>query len=539
MSKHTRSKGQAMVLIALAFVGLAAFIGLTVDAGILFIQIGHLRRAVDSASLAAANQFREGRTVAEMEAMADEFIDLNSLNPADAEIFICDLDNPTAGNTNSFHDLDLCPEDLNGNGWRGPYRPPSGGVPADDAEVPRKFLRVEATMPVEFTFLPIVGFGSVDIHAEAVSEAASIDLVLVIDVSESMAYDAECGDGEDDDAWAEKYLMPGSPPTYNPSKGGSPDGLDDCSTTSSGVRGDWPDDIMRDPDICNDADNNFANGIDGQCHPFEEVRDAALSLVGQMNFPYDRMAVVKFDREAPDPPPSDLTSNDVAISSAITGMTVFKLPGCPSDPPDPGPCTSTNIADGLTVAGNQFGTFFREEAVPIVILLSDGAANAARDSAGTPICPIETRVYPLCHDAWFEEGPGMFGPDAEDYAVEAGYFVGCPEGISFPTATTTCSAPGQGAVVFTIGLGNKVTDDDKCDTAFYGTCEEDQGEKLLRFIAAIGDDGNPATNPCKDSSGNWLPKGTSCGNYYYSPTGSQLLPVFEAIASRIFTRITH
>ncbi|MGD2163705.1 MAG: Tad domain-containing protein, partial [Anaerolineales bacterium] len=131
MSKHTRSKGQAMVLIALAFVGLAAFIGLTVDAGILFIQIGHLRRAVDSASLAAANQFREGRTVAEMEAMADEFIDLNSLNPADAEIFICDLDNPTAGNTNSFHDLDLCPEDLNGNGWRGPYRPPSGGVPAD------------------------------------------------------------------------------------------------------------------------------------------------------------------------------------------------------------------------------------------------------------------------------------------------------------------------------------------------------------------------------------------------------------------------
>ncbi|MGD8553572.1 MAG: hypothetical protein PVG02_07925, partial [Anaerolineales bacterium] len=106
-------------------------------------------------------------------------------------------------------------------------------------------------------------------------------------------------------------------------------------------------------------------------------------------------------------------------------------------------------------------------------------------------------------------------------------------------ATTTCSAPGQGAVVFTIGLGNKVTDDDKCDTAFYGTCEEDQGEKLLRFIAAIGDDGNPATNPCKDSSGNWLPKGTSCGNYYYSPTGSQLLPVFEAIASRIFTRITH
>ena len=55
-------RGQAMVLIALAFVGLAAFIGLTVDAGILFSDIGHLRLATDAASLAAANQFREGRT---------------------------------------------------------------------------------------------------------------------------------------------------------------------------------------------------------------------------------------------------------------------------------------------------------------------------------------------------------------------------------------------------------------------------------------------------------------------------------------------
>ena len=55
-------RGQALILIALAFVGLAAFIGLAVDAGILFTDVGHLRRAVDAASLSAANQFREGRT---------------------------------------------------------------------------------------------------------------------------------------------------------------------------------------------------------------------------------------------------------------------------------------------------------------------------------------------------------------------------------------------------------------------------------------------------------------------------------------------
>ncbi len=62
----------------------------------------------------------------------------------------------------------------------------------------------------------------------------------------------------------------------------------------------------------------------------------------------------------------------------------------------------------------------------------------------------------------------------------------------------------------------------------------DQAEKLLRYIAAIGDDGDPSTDPCASTS-----PGNSCGNYYYSPTGTGLIQVFEAIASRIFTRIIH
>ena len=82
MSNQRLQRGQAMILIAMSFIGLAAFIGLAVDTGILFIQVGHLRRAVDAASLAAANQFREGRTLEQIEDSADEFINLNSLNPA-------------------------------------------------------------------------------------------------------------------------------------------------------------------------------------------------------------------------------------------------------------------------------------------------------------------------------------------------------------------------------------------------------------------------------------------------------------------------
>jgi hypothetical protein len=228
--------------------------------------------------------------------------------------------------------------------------------------------------------------------------------------------------------------------------------------------------------------------------------------------------------------------------SSIGNLTVYKLPGCPGWP-DPSICTSTNIADGLKVGGSQFGAFLREEAVLIFILLSDGAANAATDIAGLPVCPSPlgpgeaTWIPPFCRDTDFETGDGAFGKDTEDFAVEQGYFVGCPEANSFDPALTTCAAPGQGAVVFTIGLGDQMTDNKNCDDTVHSAADcvdnEDQAEKLLRYIAAIGDDGDPSTDPCSG-----VAKGNSCGNYYFSPTGSGLLKVFEAIASRIFTRIT-
>jgi hypothetical protein len=506
-----------MVLIALAFIGLAAFVGLTVDAGILFIQIGHLRRAVDSASLAAANQFREGRTLAEIEAAADEFIDLNSLNPANAVIFICDISDPTAGNSNPYHDVDICPPDIDGNG-------------VHNDSPPRKFVRVEATMPVEFAFLPIIGWGSIDIRAEAISETASVDLVLVIDTSQSMAWDAVCGDGIDDDAYWEGLL------------GNPPDG-DDCDIggTDGPKAGAYPDDYGSDPNICNDVD--AAAGVQGKCMPFEDVRTAALALVDRMYFPYDRMAVISFDVNAI--AQLHFSDSPSSIKSSIGSLLVYKLPSCDgwTNFKDPTGCTNTNIADGLLFGGNEFGYSLRQEAVPILILLSDGAANAATDDSTPPvsICPggpggAATWVEPFCRDDDFEIGPGAYGaPDAEDWAVDRGYFVGCPDANAYDPLLTSCTGPGQGAVVFTIGLGEELINNTACHAPTYpGGCEPNQGEELLRFLAAIGDDGDPSTDPCSGE-----PIGQSCGNYYYSPTGTGLIKVFEAIASRIFTRIVH
>ncbi len=492
-------RGQVMIILAMAFIGLAAFIGLTVDAGILFIQIGHLRRAVDSASLAAAGQFREGRPLNEIEAAAKEFIDLNSVTSGTAEIFICDIADPTTTNVNPYHDVTLCPPDENGDGIY------------NDSPF-RKYVRVNGQLPVNFSFLPIIGFDSTTIKATAVSETASVDIVLVMDTSPSMTYDAACDDGDDDDG----------------------DGVDDDCDSGGAVAqvGATPDDYYKEPDNCNPTDD---------CHPFEEVRAAALALVGRMYFPYDRMAVVSFDRNAV--AQLHLSDNISSVVSSIDALTVYKFPGCPGAP-DPSLCTATNVADGLLIGGNEFGAYLREEAVLILILLSDGSANAATDSFGLPICPgplgagNPTWVYPLCRDAVFEIADGSVDPpDTEDMAVRQGYFVGCPEANSFDPAYTSCTNPGQGAVIFTIGLGDQMINNDKCDTAHYSPAEcaanEHQGEDLLRFIAAIGDDGDPSTDPCSG-----VPIGQSCGNYYFAPTGSGLIKVFEAIASRIFTRIT-
>jgi hypothetical protein len=58
--------------------------------------------------------------------------------------------------------------------------------------------------------------------------------------------------------------------------------------------------------------------------------------------------------------------------------------------------------------------------------------------------------------------------------------------------------------------------------------------RSCRYIAAVGYDGDPTTDDC-DGVGT----GNSCGNYYFAEEGFELEAVFEAIASRIFTRITH
>jgi hypothetical protein len=504
-------------LIALAFVGLAAFIGLAVDGGILYTNIGHLRKAVDSASLAAANQFREGLNVWQLEASAKEFLDLNNLNSATANVYVCERSINPGGPYSGNHDVNLC---LCQEGQ--PDTNPAT-CPLDH----RKLVRVEGILPVDFAFLPIIGFDTVDLRAEAISETAALDLMLVLDSSASMAFDL-CSDGNDNDG----------------------DGTtDDCNIN------DPPNEVgpisENDVDRCNDPDGNPATQ-DDDCQPFEDVRSASQFLINRMYFPFDRMGIVTFSHFANIQLNLAAGDNWSTVANNLNAIDVDPEPDiatwCPTWFSDQNPtgCTSTNTAAGIRAANQELAAVGREEAVWIMILLTDGAANAARDD-GSPaqwICPGSTGapnwVQPFCRDTDPASRHGSASPsyDPDDRARDMADLAGC---LPAPNQAALCPAGGgNGVVIFTVGLGDLVTNNDGCNTSVYSASEcddaEELGEELLRYVANVGDDGDPdaGTDPCDG-----IASENDCGNYYFSPTGSGVLRVFEAIAGRIFTRITH
>ncbi len=84
-----KERGQVLIVVALAIVGIIAVIGLSLDVGVMFIENARLRRAVDSAALAAALQFREGYLMSELDTSAREFLKLNGINDPSALVQVC------------------------------------------------------------------------------------------------------------------------------------------------------------------------------------------------------------------------------------------------------------------------------------------------------------------------------------------------------------------------------------------------------------------------------------------------------------------
>jgi len=80
---------------------------------------------------------------------------------------------------------------------------------------------------------------------------------------------------------------------------------------------------------------------------------------------------------------------------------------------------------------------------------------------------------------------------------------------------------GQNIIMYAVGMG-----------------AASNGEAILRYMANVGDEGSRNNDMCAPG-GVPMPPQTNCGNYYYAPTGAYLNQIFESIATRIFTKISH
>ncbi len=473
-------RGQAILIIALAMVGLVAFVGMMTDGGILFIEYGKLKRGIDAAAIASAQQFREGFTGADLATAAQNFLILNEAEADNINVYRCKED-PSASD-GTIHDADLCTTPL------------------------RKLVRVEAERWVNFGFLRVIGLDGMTIRADSVGEAASIDLVLVIDTSASMSYET----------------------------GGNPNS---------------PDSALDDPSVCNYS-------VSDPCQPLDEVKTVADDFIDTMFFPYDRVSVVAFTGQTAGGTRDhvtvlELSDNETDVRNAIDSLKVFEPPACnwgsPASPAagpcinydaggtflgldcplyrngadlmpgtgdevnDPSSCNSSNIGGAVYRAASEFTRDpVRSDAFWVIIMLAGGPANATDADAPSFLygyCPNTTWNHPtnpFCRDAdnGTRHSDGDAEYDADDYARDMGDFVADP-------------VNGQGVTIFTIGLGNLIRSAPKGDP--------DSAEVLLEYIAELAGDTAEGT--------------ANHGFYSYAPTTSELDDIFASIADNIFTRI--
>lgn len=600
-------RGQVLVIFGVALLALLVFIGLAIDAGALYVTYNQLKRAVDGAAVAAANQYKLGETnITEFETAASEVLQLNNLvmSQVNLQVAICDAD--------------------------GDYIVDSGLPPVLDArcrETPgfmRKLVWVEATQQAPLYFLGLLGFGPVPLTTNTMTEAAAVDIVLVLDVSESMA-----------------------------------------SATSGYI----PDDY--DPDTTCNPNTRSPGGSppSGACLPMWYLKNASQALVNTIYEGYDRIAIITYDSRAElkldftsfratansaiwssinvhdDPPyarlwqpwgpardPGDYafnpvnpedrdgdgrdTDDDLALYGVDCPWTtspaalVDRWWGVDEGAPDPFgwggvPCDhdayldaydwnsddiftmddhnaslaylakypafvdlkghtirpslsplSTCIGCGLRLASELLAERGRRDSIWVVVLFTDGVANLSDTPVnaytGDGDTPFTGGLVPVnmttgfCNghfadrdaDSWWQKLciDRDFTPR---YCVDTSV-AECPPGsihvVPARRAYTYSVLDYARDRIDDIALTSSANPSEPLgtDVAVYsvGFGAVGLGEPLLRYIAAVGDDGDRRTNPCQT-----VPSLTSCGNYFYTNDPTQLQSIFADIASRIYTRI--
>ncbi len=165
--------GQSIVILAMGFIGLVGFVGIVTDVSVLLIRYSTLTRALDSAAIAASSEWRaEGdlnRTYAEMNIAARQMIELHGISPDIVRVDTCESTKDRMGASPELEEINafLC-------------RP---------GNATRKLVMVSAKVSSPTLFMRVLGWQEIVLEASALSETAVLDVVIVMDVSESMLHD--------------------------------------------------------------------------------------------------------------------------------------------------------------------------------------------------------------------------------------------------------------------------------------------------------------------------------------------------------------
>ena len=666
--RHRAAQGQVLVIFGVSLLALLFFVGLAVDAGSLYVTYGQLKRAVDAAAVAAANDYKlhsESETMDQrltsMTAAASEVLKLHNvdLSQVDLTVLTCTkYDSPTDPNEIAYE-----------NYLQTSYPAFYNKCPHSSTQTLRKLVYVSATQKAPLYFLSLLGFQWARLSTDSVAEAASVDLVLVFDISGSMAIDSY--NNQIVPVYGNKYFN-----AYN------------------------PDETVQYPG-CN---------TNGGCEPLTDAKNAAQALLTHLFTGYDQVAVVTFDSSAQivwglgqggadniqgasnaingigvhwDAPAKYMWPNwtstpgggDFAFnpvnpedrdgdgSDADPALPAYNPSTCPADThwdtsdgnpygwgglpcDDPGALdaydstawaadyggtgdvnteqgyidtTKTSLIDangdteeywslspnstcsgcGIRLASDILRSSGRSGSVWVMVYLSDGLVNLSDTAGSGGSGPGDTQstmgglpaAYPngFCNGnpgldstswlndcsptSWVSTGATRNPLDTstiQRVCIDTSSTGGTPTADSYKTCPPTISDPpqtsdsdkyeyapntvdyntldyaldmtdtaaltkslnpdeprGNDMAIYTIGLGSDVGGDP--GTPGY------IGEQLLRYMAAVGDDGDRTTDPC---TANNVATKHSCGNYYYAQGGANLMPIYEDIANRIYTRIT-
>jgi len=571
-SLQGEARGQALVLLAVSFFALLAFIGLVTDVGSIYISYTQLQRAVDAAAVAAANNNKlpqaENREVLIKES-ARELLKLNNITGvSDLQAYLCG----DAGAPASF--VALCP---------------GAGQPA------RKLVYIQATQDVPIYFLQIFGVRSVPVTASAVGETSAVDLVLVFDTSESMGINT---------------------PGYNPGDFRPNTPVSGCNNT------DTCQPLKQAKDAAQSLVGNLFPGYDRvaivtfsyRAQVAQELSDelgeggAVRTAVAGIRLHDDPpAALVKWFRESPWggyrsfnpiwPDDRDGNGQDADPGKPCVDQFVNNADGTLGDPVpdmwddntgDPcdrddeldafdwnrdgywGTCPDTNYCPetvgggdnidpipgtfedtslvttcsgcGLRVATDVLRATGRRNATWVIVFLSDGVANQSDDHDSFNLIDASFRYgfcgtrpdtsfwssYCIDRNQGFSAGRFCIDntatecPPDSTHTTESGpysvedYAFDMVDRAALLFSENRDEPLGEDIVIFSIGLG-----------------AASQGENLLRYMANVGDEGARGNDPCAS-----VPSLQSCGNYYYAPNASYLSQIFENIAGRIFTKIS-